>query len=171
VAQSVELLLDPVAESQVRAEWDQLAAARLPSERRAQPLPSHRPHITLYAATALPAAADAALPALVADLDLRVQIGGCLFFGSPRGRFVLVRQVVVSAGLLELQRRVADCCGAPLDGHFGPGRWSPHVTLARRVGPDHAAAALNLLGGAAPRTAVITQCRRWDGAARVDWLL
>ncbi len=172
MAQSVELLLDPAADAAVRGEWDLLAAAGLPTERRAQQSGSHRPHITLYAASSIPGSAEGALPSLVADLELPLLIGACVFFGSSRSsRFVLVRQVLPTAALLELQRRVAECCGGSPEGHFGPGHWSPHVTLARRVDPSQAAAALELLGGASLVATVVTQCRRWDGTARVDWLL
>ena len=43
---SVEILLDPVSEAAVRAQWMRLVEAGLPSAGR-QTAPSNRPHITL----------------------------------------------------------------------------------------------------------------------------
>lgn len=176
MAQSVELLLDRVGEEAIRAEWDRLGEAGLPTERRATPSPSHRPHITLFAADALPEGTDPVLPSAVAGLDLLLMLGSPMVFG-PRGQsrdsYVLVRQVVPSLELLELQRRVALMCEAAEDGPFGPGRWSPHLTLARRVSAEQVGLALTALStGRAREPAVrITACRRWDSVARRDWLL
>ncbi|HET9873795.1 MAG TPA: 2'-5' RNA ligase family protein [Propionibacteriaceae bacterium] len=175
MAQSVELLLDPLAEQRIRREWQQLFDAGLPSELRTVPSGSHRPHITLYAATAIPAAAEQTLPTLMTELDLTLRIGSCMFFGSGRGRFVLVRSVLVSTTLLALQQQVVKACApggeAASIHHFGPGQWSPHVTMARRLDAAEAAAALELIGGSRAFPAHVTQCRRWDGTARTDWLL
>jgi 2'-5' RNA ligase len=175
VVQSVELLLDPAAEARIRHEWDLLFEAGLPTGRRAEPSPSHRPHITLYAATAIGAEAEVSLRPLMDGLRLRLHLGGCLFFGSGRGGFVLVRQVLVSAELLRLQGQVAAMCqgndgGRGLD-HFGPGHWTPHVTLARRMLPRQAGRALEILGHARELPVTVTQCRRWDGPAGAEWLL
>ena len=96
-----------------------------------------------------------------------------MIFGPRRGRVVLVRQVAPSIGLLRLQDQVGEVCGAAADGHFGPGRWSPHVTLARRLPTDQIGRALEVLG-AAPISrcrARVTRCRRWDGSRKVAWLL
>lgn len=180
MAQSVELLLDAAAEQVILAEWDRLAEAGLPSERRKTPSRSHRPHITLFAANALPQGADQVLPSAVAGLDLPLVIGSPMVFG-PRRRsrsagpadYVLVRQVVPSLELLELQRRIALMCEAAEDGPFGPGRWSPHLTLARRASAEQISRALTVLGveESADRTVRVTKCRRWDSDARQDWLL
>ena len=133
MTQSVELTLDGAADRAVRAQWAQLAEAGLPTEQRAAPSPSHRPHVTLFAADRLADDADERLPGVVGDLALDLRIGAVLLFGPRRGSVVVVRQVVPSRALLELQARVAAVCGADPTGQFGPGRWSPHVTLARRV--------------------------------------
>jgi 2'-5' RNA ligase len=172
VVQSVELLLDPTSGGRVRYQWQALHSAGLPSEYRAGD-GSHRPHLTLLAADALPAEAEAALPALVTGLDLTLQVGALMIFGPRRGRVVLVRQVTPSIGLLRLQDQVGEVCGAAADGHFGPGRWSPHVTLARRLPIDQVGRALEVLGSSAdqPLQARVTQCRRWDGSRKVAWLL
>jgi len=173
MTQSVELLLDPSSDAAVRAEWAALRAAGLPSEQRSATSDHHRPHITLYAGDALSAGADGALPALVAGMSLELRLGALMLFGPHRERFVLVHQVVPSGTLLDLQQRVAEVCGADASGYFGPGRWSPHVTLARRVPPSDLPEVLHALepGSAVGRTVEVTACRRWDSETRPTWLL
>ena len=171
MTQSVELTLDAGADAAVRAQWTRLAEAGLPSEQRAVPSPSHRPHVTLFAADALPVEADEQLPALVAGLDLPLRLGGVLLFGPRRGSYVLARQVVVNAPLLALQTAVAGLCAADPEGHFGPGRWTPHVTLARGVPVDPVEDVLAALGSLPEVAAVSRGCRRWDSERRETWEL
>ena len=146
MAQSVELLLDAQADSIIRNQWAALAAAGLPSEQRSGHDQSHRPHITLYAGDRIDPAVEGALSEAVRGLDLTLMIGSLLIFGPRRGRSVLVRSVVPSAGLLSLQSHVAEICAADPLGQFAPGRWSPHVTLARRVPSDQLGPVLDVLG-------------------------
>jgi 2'-5' RNA ligase len=150
-----------------------LAAAGLPSERRAAADDRHRPHLTLYASDAISETAESVLPELVAGLDLEVQLGALMIFGPRRGQVILVRQVTPSVELLRLQAQVAVVCRADVGGQFGQGRWSPHVTLARRVPIDRVGAALAALERTAdrPLLARITRCRRWDGRRKTAWWL
>ena len=53
VTQSVELLLDEAADAAIRAQWDLLGDAGLPTARRTAPSPHHAPHITLWAGDAV----------------------------------------------------------------------------------------------------------------------
>lgn len=174
MAQSVELLLDADSDAAVRAQWSALLAAGLPSEDRSgRPLTAqqfHAPHITLYAAARMDPATDERLPPLVAGLDLEVQIGSVLVFGPRRGSCILVRTVVPTRSLLDVQAATAALCDAEPAGQFGPGHWSPHITVARRVPVDQVGACLTVLGEH-PLSARITQCRRWDGDAKTAWLL
>jgi 2'-5' RNA ligase len=170
VAQSVELLLDQVADFSIREQWAALKAAGLPSEQRSGHDLTHGPHITLYAADRIDSEAEDPLAEVVAGLDLELVIGSLLIFGPRRGRSVLVRAVVPSPALLALQGRVATVCAADPLGHFGPGRWSPHVTLARRVPSVLLGAAVDVLGDHST-TARVTSCRRWDGTAKRAWRL
>jgi 2'-5' RNA ligase len=173
VAQSVELLLDDGADAAIRRQWRLLAEAGLPSEQRTGSVTHHRPHLTLFAAGSVPSEAEQALPGLVAGLDLSVQVGAVMMFGPRRGRVILVRQVTASLELLELQSRVASACLADPTGQFGPGRWTPHVTLARRVPLSQVPDALEALGPSADRpvSVRITRCRRWDGTRKTAWML
>lgn len=62
MAQSVELTLDTSAEAALVAQWDRLAAAGLAKPKRPEAHGHHLPHITLYAAEAIPHAAESVLP-------------------------------------------------------------------------------------------------------------
>ena len=171
MTQSVELLLDGTADAAIRKQWDRLADAGLPTARRREPSPHHAPHITLWAGNRLGAAADARLPPLFTGLDLPLVIGGVLLFGPRPWGYVLTRQVVISTGLAALQQRVVEVCGDGY-GQFGDGQWSPHITLARRVGADQIGPALHALGRAsAELAATVRQARRWDGDRKVAWPL
>jgi 2'-5' RNA ligase len=178
MAQSVELVLDPVAEAVLVAEWDRLAAAGLPSMRRPQPDEHHRPHVTLYAATRITDEADARLHDLFPELALELRVGALMIFGPRRGSCILVRSVVPSVELLTLQREVARVCGADPAGQFGAGRWTPHVTLARRIGTERLGAAVEVLSspseGSRPSEelgSTVRRCRRWDGDRKTAWWL
>ncbi len=171
MTQSVEVILDEVAETAVFAQWGALAEARLPTAQRQQPDVNHRPHITLYAADAVPAEAEARLNELLPGLDLSATVGPVTVFGPRHGKCILVRSVIGSPDLLALQQQVATICGADPSGLFAAGQWVPHVTLARRMSSAQVAIALEVLGEARPLTTRITQCRRWDGDARTAWWL
>jgi 2'-5' RNA ligase len=171
MAQSVELTLDSSAEAALVAQWDRLAAAGLARPKRPEPYGHHLPHITLYAADAIPEAADSQLPEILTGVNLAVHIGAVMIFGPRKGECILVRHVAASVELLELQQRVARACKADPDGQFGPGRWSPHVTLARRVSSDHVGKAVSVLGSRGELDATIQRCRRWDGRRHIAWWL
>jgi 2'-5' RNA ligase len=157
----------------VRAEWELLHGLGLPSEQRPQADPSHRPHITLYAGDVISPAAEPALGRAIADLHLTLELGALMLFGPHRERYVLVHAVVPSAALLYVQGRVAEACAASPASYFAPGRWSPHVTVARRVRAGDVPGMLAALAysSAVGRSAVVTRCRRWDSLARRTWLL
>ena len=167
MAQSVELIFDPATEVALRVNWDRLADSGLPSARPVRADPDHRPHLTLYAAERIAAAAEARLPELFGDLDLPVRIGALMIFGPRRGQVILVRQVIPSLDLLTLQQQVARVCHADPHGQFGTGNWNPRITLARRMGLHQLGAAVEVLGrSTAELTGVVRHCRRWDGARR-----
>ena len=172
MTQSVELLLDDAADRDIRAQWNLLGDAGLPTSRRVQPSPSHAPHVTLWAGDLVDPADDQALPGLFADLDLELVVGNLLLFGPRRSGYVLVRQTVASAALLDLQQRVVrTLCTRAYPG-FEDGRWTPHVTLARRVGLDQVGPSLAVLAGSPPELlARVRQARRWDSDRRQTWLL
>lgn len=172
MVQSVELVLDDGSDAAVRAQWHRLADAGLPSQARHTGA-SNRPHVTLAACPALPDGLDSALARAVGPLPLPLVLGGLLCF--PGRRCVLARLVVPSGQLLGAQagvRSVLHGAGAePAAGdHFGEGRWTPHVTLARGLTPEQLAAAVALLAATSPDLpGGAVAVRRWDGDARRTW--
>ena len=171
MAQSVELTFGAAADAVFTDQWRRLAEAGLPSSQRTQPSAHHRPHITLYAADSIEPEADARLPGQLTGLTLTVRVGAVMLFGPRRGSYVLVRQVLASAELFEVQGAVVSLCGADRGGQFGPGRWSPHVTLAPRIPARQVGLALDTLGALADLEVEVRDCRRWDGDRRTAWWL
>ena len=99
-------------------------------------------------------------------------VGSLLLFGPRHGNYVLVRQVVTSAALLDLQQRVVHTLRTPAYAGFEDGRWSPHVTLALRAGVDQVGPSLGALGKSPPElVARVRRARRWDSDRKQAWLL
>ncbi|MBU3751470.1 MAG: 2'-5' RNA ligase family protein [Mycobacterium sp.] len=177
MAHSIELLLDPAGEAAVRADWQCLADAGLPSQIRVHS-PTNRPHITLLAARRIGSGVDEVLRELADRLPLACVVGAPLVFGGPR--LTLARSIVPSAGLLALHEvvfrlAVPYAIGEPF-AHCRPGGWSPHATLGRRFTAEQIGAAMNVLtegaGGAGTEVAAeVVGLRRWDSDQRVDHLL
>jgi 2'-5' RNA ligase len=167
---SIELVLDDDTDRQIRAEWNQLAGAGLPSQARHTGA-SNRPHITLALAAALDAADGGRLTTAAAALPMPITIGSLLVFGSLR--FVLARLVVPSVALLETQSAVTAATAEPVDphGNFSAGQWTPHVTLARRLTADQLAEAVTALGELPAIAGAATRARRWDMSAKLEaWI-
>ncbi|BBY61216.1 2'-5' RNA ligase family protein [Mycolicibacterium sarraceniae] len=171
MAHSIELLLDERADTAIRQVWQALADAGLPSQVK---VASHtnRPHITLVAAERIDPGIDEELEWLVAELPWPAVLGAPLVFGG--GRLTLARLVIPSDKLLDTHELVYDECrpyARNLFAHCAPGRWTPHVTLGRRLTPAHVAEALTVGGITADLAAGIVGLRRWDGDAKRDFLI
>lgn len=173
---SVEVILDADADAAVRGVWDALAAAGLPSQ-AAHRGASNRPHATLTVAPEMAGGVDADLAALLADLPVPCRLGAPILFG--RGPFTLALLVVPSAELLELHAQVNRIClphmsSGPLR-HALPGQWTPHVTLARRVGAALLEQSLTVVAAGSRHDGDIegefVAMRHWDGDARQEhWI-
>lgn len=160
---SVELVPDAATERAVTDDWAALRAAGLPDAGR-NPSPSNRPHITL-------AVRDHVDPAVLADLadllPLPIELGGLVLF--PHARSVVVaRQVVVTTRLLALHATVAERLGppGPRDLHTAIDRWTPHVTLARRVPAERMGEVLTAIAAPLTRGEGVG-LRVWDAEAKV----
>ncbi len=168
--QSVELLLDPAIDAAVRAEWAALSAAGLPSQadHRGE---TNAPHISVLVAEGFPD--EEPLAPVAAVLPLPVRLGAPVVFGGRQ--LVLARLVVVDRPLLDLQAAVVDALAGATDlsPHTVPGRWVPHVTLARGIAADRLATALGALrterGGVPELVGEAAVLRRWDSDARRAW--
>lgn len=153
-------------------QWDLLGDAGLPTSRRTEPSPSHAPHVTLWAGDLVEPADDEALPALFAGLGLELVVGSLLLFGPRRLGYVLVRPVTPSAALLDLQQRVVQVLRTPAYAGFEGGRWTPHVTLARRVDVEQVGPSLRALAGAPSELVThVRDARRWDSDRKHTWSL
>lgn len=165
--QSVELLLDEATDAHVREQWRLLVEADLPSQARHTGA-TNAPHVTLAVREAVADSAERGLCRVAQRLPLPVRLGAVTVFG--RHRYVLVRLVVADRPLLDLHAAVADVLGPDGgDPLTAPGRWTPHVTLARGLDADQVARALTALGGSGPVDGAAVVCRRWDPVARRAW--
>ncbi len=166
---SVELLFDSETDAAVRRVWDDLTDAGVRSL-ASSTSPSNRPHVTLSVAEHMDDAVNDALRPLLRLLPFACTIGAPMLFGH--GPFTLVRLLVPSAELLELQARVQEVCLPHMPQgslpHADPGHWTPHVTLARRVRHDKLADALSLRRMSRDRRATAVGLRHWDGVNRVE---
>ena len=165
----MELLLDDALDADIRGQWRALTGAGVPSQGRNR-AESNRPHVTVGVASAIYPRIDRKLAMLTARLPITCTLGGPAVFSHRTD--ILVRLVEPSAELLDLHAEIAarmrDCPGRP--DNLGPGTWTPHVTLGRRLQPAQTAQALELLDWT-PRPGAFTALRRWDGQARREWRL
>jgi 2'-5' RNA ligase len=171
VVHSVELLFDDETDAAVRHLWSELTDAGVRSL-ASSTSPSNRPHVTLSVAEDMDSAVDEALRPLLHRLPFSCTIGAPMLFG--RGPFTLVRLLIPSAELLALQAQVHEVClphmpsAGPLP-HAEPDHWTPHVTLARRVGQDKLAGALSPRRMTRDIRATAVGLRHWDGNERVEY--
>jgi hypothetical protein len=170
VVQSVELLLDARLEAVVRDEWRDLVEAGVTRQLRRGGEPAV-PHLTVGVAASIPPHIEDALRVIDHGVGVELRLGGLLLLGGRSS--VLVRLVVPSSPLLDLQATVwstiQNCPDVP--DTMAPGRWTPHVTLARRVGPSDLATAVDVLGHRTSAEGSVAGMRRWDGDARRAWAL
>ncbi|MDM7890872.1 2'-5' RNA ligase family protein [Curtobacterium caseinilyticum] len=155
---SIELVLDPDSDAAVRAAWDALTAADLPSLGRSG---TNSPHVTLAAGDELPVPEgfDAPVPT-------SLRLGGLLLFPAGPERSVLVRAVVVDPALAAFHDAVLRNAPGAVETSL-PGAWSPHVTFARRVrDADLPAAVAALRSVPLPDSLAVGGVRHWDGETK-----
>lgn len=159
---SIEFTLDPDAEDAIRADWEDLLAAGLPSA-GAHRSASNRPHVTVLAATSVPEPLQASAEHLLAPvLPLTARWGGLVLFGNRR--LVLARLVEVDRAVTDVVHGLQDdAVDVAADPHRA---WVPHVTLCRRLEPAQvstALAAVPILPAAPPS---LVGLRRWNPEER-----
>jgi 2'-5' RNA ligase len=166
---SVEGLLDPATDAQVRREWAVLAEAGLPS-RADHRGDSNAPHVTLSAAGLVPDAVEKRIARALEDFQpVPVRLGSLVVLGSRR--LVLARVVLPSDELLRLHTTVTRAMTGSSDvpDQVLPGRWVPHVSLGRGFRPEKVGEALEVLGGLPVLDGAIESVRRWDPTAGRTW--
>ncbi|PZE68272.1 2'-5' RNA ligase family protein [Curtobacterium sp. MCBD17_021] len=157
---SIELVLDPAAERAVRGAWGALVTADLPSMGR-HTSDTNAPHVTLTAGEALPVptAFDAPLPATVRP-------AGLLLFPAGPGRHVLGVGIVVDRALAAFHEAVHRAAPGGVDTAL-PGRWVPHLTLARRPRDVDLPRMLEVLAAVPlPEELGVAGVRHWDGETK-----
>ncbi|WP_439029054.1 2'-5' RNA ligase family protein [Gordonia terrae] len=173
MAHSLELILDDTSDQRVRDEWAVLAEAGLPHQGRVAS-PTNRPHVTLVAASVIDSGVDTALSAVSTRLPITMRLGAPVVFGHGR-RMTLARLVVPSTEILSVHAQVARVSAeflghesSPAFDHTRTGRWTPHVTLARRLDTEQLARALAILELHSEIVGSFVAVRRWDPDAGVD---
>jgi 2'-5' RNA ligase len=167
VVHSIELLLDPGTEAATRRIWAALSEAGLHSPGQAS-----RPHVTLVVADAIASDVDELLIEATGRLPLQCRLGAPMVFGGGGSRLTLVRLVVPTIALLSFQQEVHRICAPHAAPEPAPntaaGRWTPHLTLARRVEPPQLAEALALRNLARDVSGRVVGLRHWDGHNRLE---
>jgi hypothetical protein len=175
MVQSIELLLDEDGEAALRAAWTALAEAGLPSL-ATHTGESNRPHVTLAVTegSGFAVAQDALRAVLegwgLARTGLAAVVGSPVLFGGHRGRWVLARQVVPSRPLLTLHSAVHRALRLHASRfetieQTAPDRWTPHVSLARRMPGDRLGEALAALD-VEPLPCRFRGARLWDSVEK-----
>ena len=178
MAHSIELLLDAHTDAAIRAAWQALADAGLPSQVNVKSA-TNRPHITLLAAERISPDVDVVLRELASQLPLDCVVGAHVVFGGPvfgGPRLTLARLIVPSVELLALHAEVYRLALPFVSGqqfaHCRPGHWTAHATLGRRLTAIDVGDALGPAEEvAADLAAEVVALRRWDSDARTDHLL
>lgn len=162
---SVEIVFDAASDHAIRRQWAALNDAGVPSL-ALHTAPSNQPHVTLVAGADLEPVALRPEEAVLPD---RLDLGGITLFPAGRGRWVLVRAVVVSTALARVHREMAERFPGGLPTTL-PDAWSPHITLARRLTASGVAIALDALASAGAlehRSVGVASLRFWNGDERV----
>jgi hypothetical protein len=162
---TVELLCSAPLSTAVRAGWQQLAAAGLPSL-ATHTHPTNRPHLTLASAAGFAPGTAAALgAALSAVLPLPVRLAGLRLLD---GRGTLVWVLAPDPALLAAHRavwRILDGAAERNPLHR-PGRWLPHLSLARRFRPADLDLAREVLTPVTPTSGALVAARSYDSTTR-----
>ncbi|MCW1959866.1 MAG: 2'-5' RNA ligase family protein [Mycobacterium sp.] len=177
MAHSIELLLDVDSDAAIRAMWQALDDAGLPSQVRVKS-PTNRPHVTLLAAQRIAPEVDDVLRGLAGRFPVECVVGAPLVFGGTR--HTLARLIVPSAELIALHEEVFRLSLPYLTGdpfpHCRPGHWTAHATLGRRLSAEEVGVAMAVLteehdGAGNDLPGHAAGLRRWDSDERVDHLL
>ena len=167
---SVEMLPDDDIDAAVRGDWQRLIDAGLPSAGR-HPSETNRPHVTVAVRDDLPDDAVSRLTALGTELPAACRLGGAVVFPA-RDRFVLARPIVMTAALMRFHAEVVGLIGAPPEDYAvtAQDRWTPHVTLARRMTAEQVGQALAVVG-AASLDGRFLGLRLWDAEQKLVTVL
>ncbi|MCT1545048.1 MULTISPECIES: 2'-5' RNA ligase family protein [Kocuria] len=159
---SLDLVLAPGDDALVRARWDALDRAGLPSQARHRSS-SNAPHLTVVSAPGFSEAVLQRARELFGPLlPFVVPVTGLTVLG--RGPYVLAESLAVPPAVLGA---VAELRALLPEQRTPAGPWVPHVTLGTRLDAPAVGRALEVLSDVAPpRSLDVTALRRWDPDAR-----
>lgn len=151
---ALELVPDDAGRAAVRALWDALREAGLPSQADHTGA-SNQPHVTVVEAAELPdAAIDVARARLRGMLPVTAIARGVLLLGAEKVTLALAVDLDDDV----VRRALAVRVQVPDRSHRG---WLPHVTLGRRIPRADVPRALEVVG--TPDLELrLTEVRRWD---------
>ncbi|WP_409484145.1 hypothetical protein [Arsenicicoccus dermatophilus] len=151
---SLELVLTPVDDARVRADWEALARVG-PSQAQHRGA-TNAPHATVLSTPGIAAAQEQlAAAAWGPALPARVRVVGLVALG--RGPFTLAWLLSPDASVVAAAQRCRREVGDAFDG-----AWLPHVTLARRVPAPALPAAVEVMAARPCAELTIAGLRRWD---------
>ena len=151
---ALELLPDDAGGDVVRAQWQALRDAGLPSQLDHRGT-TNTPHVTVVAAPGLTAVDEQRASDLLSPLlPVEVRASGIALLGGAKVSLVRLLDVPdeLVRAVLELRAEL------PAAQHLG---WLPHLTLARRMRRDDVGQALDVVGHD-DLVLTVTQLRRWD---------
>ena len=163
---SLELLLDAPSDRRVREHWAALDRAGLEALSR-HGSPTNRPHLTAATVDRLPpGAAEAVAGVLRGLLPVDVALGPPVVLG--RGRSILAHLLLPGPEVHAAHRVVCGLLGVPADGLHAPGRWVPHLSLARRLGQGDLGKAVHHVPDTEGVHVRLDGARWWDSVARSE---
>ena len=158
MADALECYFDDEADAAVRALWQRLEQAGVPSM-ASRTHRGHRPHLSFAVAGAIPAAARKSLAADLAMLAMpRLWLYTLGTF--PTSQNALLLGAVTDAELLAVHVAVHDAlAGRVRDpwAYYMPGAWVPHCSLAEELTPAQLAAGFAALHPIEPIRARVTE--------------
>jgi 2'-5' RNA ligase len=158
MAHAVELFFDDAADGAIRALWQRLDDAGVPSV-ATRTHQRHRPHVTLAVAGSIPAGARKALRSELSVLslpDLWLYTLGTF----PGEEAALLLSAVVDTEVLAVHSAVHDVLAGKVaqpSAYYFPGAWIPHCPLAQGITSEELANGFAALCPTEPVRAAVTE--------------
>ncbi|RCW40152.1 2'-5' RNA ligase superfamily protein [Halopolyspora algeriensis] len=157
MAQALDLFFDAEADAAVRALWQRLDDAGIPSM-AARTHRRHRPHVTLAMGASIPPSARKAVRTELEALslpDLWLYTLGTF----PAEESVLLLGAITDTEILAVHSAAHDALTGKVtqpSAYYLPGAWIPHCTLARGITRSELSAGFAALHPAEPVRAAVT---------------
>ena len=163
---TVELLPDETLAATVQGVWRLLTGTALPSPAQ-HSHPSNRPHVTVAVVDDWDADTTKLLRQAVTGLPVPLHVEGLKTFGQRR--LTLVASIALEPELIavhEAVHAVLEANAWGLEEQHLPGRWVPHLTLARGLDRAQESAARTMIGDMGWPRGYATGARTYDRTDR-----